>query len=109
MLSGSPVCARSSGAVTPTTCSASTPTFLRREPDRHGDGSGRFIRGDPPVQLLGVMSLARRTPAIARTGRGPIEYRRTGRGPAVLVLKGGHSSRDTRLGHERLAVHGFTV
>ncbi len=61
------------------------------------------------MQLLGVMSLARRTPAIARTGRGPIEYRRTGRGPAVLVLKGGHSSRDTRLGHERLAVHGFTV
>jgi pimeloyl-ACP methyl ester carboxylesterase len=58
--------------------------------------------------LLGVMILARR-PAIAETGRGLIEYRRTGRGPAVLVLKGGHCSRDTQLGHERLAVHGFTV
>lgn len=55
------------------------------------------------------MSQARRTPVIARTGRGPLEYRRTGRGPAVLVLKGGHCSRDTRLGHERLALHGFTV
>jgi pimeloyl-ACP methyl ester carboxylesterase len=55
------------------------------------------------------VSPARRTLTIARTGRGPIEYRRTGRGPAVLVLKGGHGSRDTRLGHERLAVHGFTV
>jgi pimeloyl-ACP methyl ester carboxylesterase len=48
-------------------------------------------------------------PAIARTHRGPIEYRRSGSGPAVLVLKGGHSTRDTRLGHERLAEHGFTV
>jgi pimeloyl-ACP methyl ester carboxylesterase len=27
----------------------------------------------------------------------------------VVVLKGGHCSRDTRLGHERLAEHGFTV
>jgi pimeloyl-ACP methyl ester carboxylesterase len=55
------------------------------------------------------MTLARGAPAIAHTSRGPIEYRRTGRGPAVLVLKGGHCSRDTRLGHERLADHGFTV
>ena len=46
---------------------------------------------------------------IARTKRGPIEYRRAGSGPAVLVLNGGHVSRDTRLGHERLAEHGFTV
>jgi pimeloyl-ACP methyl ester carboxylesterase len=59
--------------------------------------------------VLGVMSPARGIPAIARTARGPIEYRRTGQGPAVLVLKGGHCSRDTRLGHERLAVHEFTV
>jgi pimeloyl-ACP methyl ester carboxylesterase len=48
-------------------------------------------------------------PAIALTRRGSIEYRRAGSGPPVLVLKGGHSSRDTRLGHERLADHGFTV
>jgi len=46
---------------------------------------------------------------IARTHAGPIEYRRTGSGPAVLVLKGGHCTRATRLGHERLAEHGFTV
>jgi pimeloyl-ACP methyl ester carboxylesterase len=26
-----------------------------------------------------------------------------------MILKGGHSSRDTRLGHERLAFHGFAV
>ena len=38
-----------------------------------------------------------------------IEHRLTGRGPVVLVLKGGHCSRDTRLGHERLAEHGFSV
>jgi pimeloyl-ACP methyl ester carboxylesterase len=47
--------------------------------------------------------------AVARTRHGPIEYRLTGTGPVVLVLKGGHSSRDTHLGHERLAEHGFTV
>ena len=46
---------------------------------------------------------------VAHTPHGPIEYRLTGSGPAVMVLKGGHSSRDTRLGHERLAQHGFTV
>ena len=46
---------------------------------------------------------------VAQTRHGPIEYRLTGTGPVVLVLKGGHSSRDTHLGHERLAEHGFTV
>jgi pimeloyl-ACP methyl ester carboxylesterase len=46
---------------------------------------------------------------MAQTPHGPIEYRLTGTGPVVLVLKGGHSSRDTHLGHERLAEHGFTV
>lgn len=48
-------------------------------------------------------------PSIALTPPGPIEYRRTGSGPVVLVLQGGHGTRDTRLGHERLAEHGFTV
>jgi pimeloyl-ACP methyl ester carboxylesterase len=47
--------------------------------------------------------------AIALTPHGPIEYRLAGSGPPVLILKGGHSSRDTRLGHERLAQNGFTV
>jgi pimeloyl-ACP methyl ester carboxylesterase len=59
--------------------------------------------------MFGVTRRASGTAAIAETVRGPIEYRRTGRGPVVLVLKGGHCSRDTRLGHERLADHGFTV
>src|SRR5512132_2227501 len=46
---------------------------------------------------------------VAQTPHGPIEYRLTGTGPVVVVLKGGHSSRNTQLGHERLAEHGFTV
>lgn len=49
------------------------------------------------------------TRAIAETTRGPIEYRLSGEGPVVMVLKGGHASRSTRLGHERLAGLGFTV
>jgi pimeloyl-ACP methyl ester carboxylesterase len=52
---------------------------------------------------------SRRSRTFARTRRGPIEYKRTGSGPAVLVLKGGHSTRDTQLGHEDLAENGFTV
>jgi pimeloyl-ACP methyl ester carboxylesterase len=43
------------------------------------------------------------------TPNGPIEYRIEGVGPVVMVLNGGHCSRDTRLSHERLAAHGFTV
>lgn len=46
---------------------------------------------------------------LAQTARGPIEYRLTGAGPVVMILKGGHCSRATRLGHERLADYGFTV
>ena len=46
---------------------------------------------------------------IAQISRGAIEYRLSGNGPVVVVLKGGHCSRDTHLGHERLAEHGFTV
>src|SRR3989442_949379 len=46
---------------------------------------------------------------MAPTRAGPMEYRLTGRGPVVLVLKGGHRSRDTRLGHERLTAYGFAV
>jgi pimeloyl-ACP methyl ester carboxylesterase len=47
--------------------------------------------------------------AVAQTRHGPVDYRLIGTGPVILVLKGGHSSRDTHLGHERLAEHGFTV
>jgi len=46
---------------------------------------------------------------IARTIRGPIEYRLEGSGPAVVVLNGGHCSRKTRLSHEQLAQYGFSV
>lgn len=46
---------------------------------------------------------------IAQTAYGPIEYRREGSGPVVLVLNGGHCSRHTRLSHERLASAGYTV
>lgn len=46
---------------------------------------------------------------IAQTAKGPIEYRLEGSGPAVVVLNGGHCSRDTRLSHEKLTGHGFSV
>ncbi|GGK31561.1 putative hydrolase YcgS [Deinococcus malanensis] len=51
----------------------------------------------------------RNTHQIARTWRGPVEYQLSGTGPVVMVLNGGHCSRDTRLGHEQLAAAGFTV
>src|SRR3989304_5322579 len=44
-----------------------------------------------------------------RPSQGSIEYRLVGTGPVVMVLKGGHSSRLTRLGHERLAEDNFSV
>jgi hypothetical protein len=46
---------------------------------------------------------------IAETTMGPIEYRLDGEGPTIMVLNGGHCSRDTRLSHERLAEHGLSV
>jgi pimeloyl-ACP methyl ester carboxylesterase len=46
---------------------------------------------------------------VADTPKGPIEYRLEGSGPAVVVLNGGHCSRDSRLSHERLAGCGFSV
>ena len=45
----------------------------------------------------------------AITSKGPIEYRLEGAGPTVVVLNGGHCSRDTRLSHERLTLHGYSV
>ena len=44
-----------------------------------------------------------------QTVLGPIEYRLEGEGPTVMVLNGGHCSRDTRLSHERLTAYGFSV
>lgn len=49
------------------------------------------------------------TQHIARTSKGPIEYRLEGTGPTILVLNGGHCSRDTRLSHEKLTEYGFSV
>jgi len=46
---------------------------------------------------------------IGKTAKGPIEYRLEGSGPTVMVLNGGHCSRESRLSHEQLAEHGFSV
>jgi pimeloyl-ACP methyl ester carboxylesterase len=46
---------------------------------------------------------------IARTSKGSIEYRFEGTGSTIVVLNGGHCSRDTRLSHEKLTEHGFSV
>src|SRR5215475_14558096 len=46
---------------------------------------------------------------IAKTAKGPIEYRFEGSGPTIVVLNGGHCSRETRLSHEKLIEHGFSV
>jgi pimeloyl-ACP methyl ester carboxylesterase len=46
---------------------------------------------------------------IAKIALGPIEYRLEGIGPTIMVLNGGHCSRDTRLSHERLTDYGFSV
>lgn len=46
---------------------------------------------------------------IAKTRKGLIEYRLEGSGPTVMVLNGGHCSRESRLSHEQLANFGFSV
>jgi pimeloyl-ACP methyl ester carboxylesterase len=46
---------------------------------------------------------------IAKTAKGPMEYRLEGSGSTVVVLNGGHCSRETRLSHEKLTEHGFSV
>ncbi len=46
---------------------------------------------------------------MAQTVKGIIEYRLEGEGPVIVVLNGGHCSRDTRLSHEKLTEHGFAV
>ena len=43
---------------------------------------------------------------IARTIKGPIEYRLEGSGPTVVVLNGGHCSRESRLSHEKIGTMG---
>jgi phospholipid N-methyltransferase len=46
---------------------------------------------------------------IAKIVKGQIEYRFEVNGLTVVVLNGGHCSRDSRLSHERLIGHGFSV
>ena len=46
---------------------------------------------------------------IVVTAKGQIEYRLEGSGPVIMVLNGGHCSRESRLSHERLAQEGFSV
>ena len=46
---------------------------------------------------------------IAKTKKGPMEYRLEGSGPTVMVLNGGHCSRESRLSHEKLTNEGFSV
>jgi len=46
---------------------------------------------------------------IAKAANGPMEYRFEGSGPTIVVLNGGHCSRETRLSHEKLTEYGFSV
>ena len=46
---------------------------------------------------------------IAKTAKGSIEYRFEGNGPTIVVLNGGHCSRESRLSHEKLVEEGFSV
>src|SRR3989442_208919 len=46
---------------------------------------------------------------IAKTAKGSMEYRFDGSGSTVVVLNGGHCSRETRLSHEKLTEYGFSV
>lgn len=59
----------------------------------------RMLELSPPSMLQNI----------AKTTSGPIEYRLEGTGPTILVLNDGHCSRNTRLSHERLTKHGFSV
>jgi pimeloyl-ACP methyl ester carboxylesterase len=63
----------------------------------------------PKVRQPDDQSMTISEPRIAPTSRGRIEYRISGTGPVVVILRGGHSSRTTRLGHERLVGEGFAV
>lgn len=49
------------------------------------------------------------TQNVARTSKGSIEYRFEGSGPTIIVLNGGHCSRETRLSHEKLTEHDFSI
>jgi len=46
---------------------------------------------------------------IVKIKNGYMEYRLEGTGPMVVVLNGGHCSRDTKLSHEKLIDYGFSI
>ncbi len=66
----------------------------------------RAIRQPKPSSKSKIYRMSQK---IAQTAKGPIEYRLEGSGPIVIVLNGGHCSRETRLSHEKLTEHGFSV
>ncbi|NOK62043.1 MAG: alpha/beta hydrolase [Chloroflexi bacterium AL-W] len=68
------------------------------------------LYGDFNLSLLFLKEIIQNmSQHIAKTVKGPIEYRLEGNGPTVIVLNGGHCSRDSRFSHERLVDHGFAV
>ena len=69
----------------------------------------RRIRDSYRQECFATIVLVDLGEPVGTTTARPIEYRHFGAGPTVLVLKGGHSTRDTHLGHERLVDHGFSV
>ncbi|MCP3032451.1 alpha/beta hydrolase [Halobacillus sp. A1] len=49
------------------------------------------------------------TATLYDTSKGLVEYSYAGIGPAILLLKGGHSSRDTDLSHNSLIYEGYSL
>jgi pimeloyl-ACP methyl ester carboxylesterase len=56
-----------------------------------------------------TVSPAKREVSVIETARGPIEVLRTGEGPRVLVVHGGHASCHETFGARALALAGFEV
>ncbi|UOQ43548.1 alpha/beta fold hydrolase [Halobacillus salinarum] len=49
------------------------------------------------------------TTTLYDTSRGIVEYTYLGSGPAILLLKGGHSTRNTDLSHNSLVYEGYSL
>src|SRR3990172_9577551 len=80
------------------------PAAANRVYDRFEELAGRLI--SRPLGRHKHLSESKQpsmSQAIAKTVKGPVEYRLEGNGPTVMVLNGGHCSRESRLSHERLA------
>ncbi|WP_085506853.1 alpha/beta fold hydrolase [Thalassobacillus devorans] len=48
-------------------------------------------------------------PVLLETSNGLVEFRYEGQGPVILLLKGGHCSRDTDLSHQSLIHEGYKL